>query len=168
MIMKNINFKKMAALCAVLFIAQVSFAQSWNTMAKWVQNYGWKNVARMAHPNDDVVSHSLSYDDENIYLTVTFDDCIPFAPNYTCKYEIRKGVKSGITYFRTIAVPEEGFPAAPSFSYFMQNMVSEQTMRNFKNEGVGALYGAEEWYDLSLGKKAAAMLLSDFLEYYDE
>ena len=35
-------------------------------------------------------------------------------------------------------------------------------------EGVGALYGAEEWYDLSLGKKAAAMLLSDFLEYYDE
>ncbi|MBO7466873.1 MAG: hypothetical protein J6T94_04215 [Bacteroidaceae bacterium] len=166
--MKNLKIKKVLALCVVLLVAQTGFAQSWNTMAKWVQNYGWKEVATVAHPNDDVVSHSVSYDDETVYVTIVFDDIIPFAPNYTCKYEIRKGVKSGVNYFRTIAVPSEGFPAAPSFSYFMQHMVSDQVMKGYNTNGYASVYGVEQWYDLSLGQKAAVYLMSKFLEYYED
>lgn len=160
--------KFLVATVCLLMAANVSRAQSWGEMCEWVKDYGWRTIASMGHPNDDVVSHYVEYNSSMVKVTIVYHDCIPFfgIGDYTCKYEVRKGTNEGITFFRTIAVPVEGYKASPSFVWWSNNLVSEDTYEGYSSSGLSALYGVGQWYQLSLNQKAAVILFKEFLEYY--
>lgn len=161
------SMKSLVFLCTLIPGIQMAHGQSWNTMANWIVRYGWKDIACMGHPNDEVVSHYVQFDDDAVYVNIVFHDCIPFfgIEDYTCKYEVRRGSKSGVIFFRSIAVPEEGYKLYPSFKWWNDNCFDENTCIDWKNSPLSRLYGNREWYELSLGQKAAATLFNKFLQY---
>ena len=146
-------------------------AQSWNNMCEWVKDYGWSNIAQFAHPNDNVVSHSVEFNANAIKVTIIFRDCIPLPVgigHYTCKYEVRKGMKKGVTFFRTIAVPVEGYKLSPSFVWWANNLIDSGTYENYRNSILPTLFEIDELYELTLYQKAAAALFSEFQDYYED
>lgn len=169
----TINYPKMKTMKMLLLVmlllnATASFAQTWNEMARWVEDRGKYKLAELAHPydyaNDKVISYSVESGYSSIVVRVKYQG---FMGAYTDRYEIIKGNYNGQPYFRRIRVDEpydpffSAFEAIDSFGIGYENA--------YLRIGASHLYNGENYNNLSKGEKVAFILFAFFLDdYYDD
>ena len=166
-IMRKNMCKRVLALVVFVFACGICNAHSWGEMVEWFREAGYQYVPKMGHPMDDVVSHNISdVTSEKIVVSYVYHDSNPWPfgiGDYTCKYEIRKGVKNGVPYFKTIKVLSEGYELTPSFSWWNKNTAASYAEGYERVEGA-LLYESSFW-DLSLSQRAAFALMAEYIDY---
>ncbi len=165
--MKKIEsiLKKVSLVAALLLICQVTIAQNWDDMVRWMRNSGKYRLAELAHPidyaSDKVLSYRVDASTTSITVKVRYQGLMG---EYTDTYEIMKGTYRNQPFFRRIRVDEPWDPFCSAF----------QSIENF---GIGyengylrsnfcSFYGGEDFRDLSKGEKAAFALFASFISDY--
>ena len=152
---------------ALLLVSMTASAQNWNDMVRWLKSNGKYRLAELAHPfdyaNDKVLGYKVDATASSVVVKVRYEG---FLMDYEDTYEIVKGTYRNQPYFRRIRIDEipdpffSAFQSLDSFGIGYEN--------GYLRANVSALYGGDDYRDLSKGEKAAFALFSCFLKDYSK